>query len=92
VRYGLPAARAFYRGVAHYEAGRYEQARERFTEAAQRNPDYAEAWAYVGRIAFEAGNYEEAERAYGEASTLRPDNATYRYFLEEARRRMGQDT
>jgi tetratricopeptide (TPR) repeat protein len=87
VRYGLPAARAFYDGVAHYEAGRRERARERFAEAARLNPAYAEAWAYVGRVAFEAGDYTEAERAYGEASALEPDNATYRYFLAEARRR-----
>lgn len=92
VRYGLEAARAFYEGITHYEAGRREQAQAAFVQATTLNPDYAEAWAYVGRTAFEGGDFAGAENAYREASALEPQNETYRYFLGEAQRAQEETT
>ncbi len=87
VRHGLTAARAFYGGVADYEAGRRRAARAKFVRATDLAPTYAEAWGYRGRLAFEAGNYAAAVAAYKRAGGLSPQNETYRYFLQQARAR-----
>lgn len=89
--WGAEAVTAFREGVGFYERGALEQARERFARAASLNEDYAEAWAWLGRVAFERGNYAEAETFYGRASRLQRTNQTYSYFLEESRRRLGTD-
>lgn len=87
VRHGLRAARAFYGGVADYEAGRRRAAQARFKRATELSPTYAEAWGYRGRLAFEVGNFPAAVTAYGRASELEPQNETYCYFLQQARGR-----
>jgi len=90
-RYGLEAVRTFYEGLRLYEAGRLQQARARFQEATQLSPEYAEAWAYLGRTAFEREDYGAAARAYGRASALEPQNETYRYFWRESQRRQAPE-
>lgn len=90
VAHGLGAAEAFFGGVSDYEAGRSEAARDGFGRATRLAPDYAEAWGYWGRLAFEAGDFAEAQTAYARASRLEPQNATYSYFLRQARARTGE--
>ena len=87
VEYGLDAARAFYGGVNDYEAGRKGSAERKFSRATARNPGYAAAWGYLGRLAFEAGEFRRATTAYSRASQLEPQNQTYRYFLGQAKAR-----
>lgn len=88
VRWGVGAANAFREGVRLYEANEPGAGRA-FAEATELNPAYAEAWAWRGRLAFEAGDYAAARRFYREASELAPRNDTYRYFRDEAGRRLG---
>lgn len=85
---GVDAVNSFREGVAFYEEGSMNRARERFARAAAQNEDYAEAWAWLGRVAFERGNYADARNYYGRATELAPDNETYSYFYEESGRRM----
>ncbi len=87
VAWGTGAANAFYEGVAYYEAGSMAQARDQFSRATLLNPAYAEAHAWLGRIAFELGNYVDARSHYGRALDIQPTNETYRYFHEESGRR-----
>lgn len=87
-RWGTRAVNAFREGVALYEEGNLDQARERFARASSINPEYAEAWAWLGRVAFENENYLDARTYYRRASSLRPENETYAYFLEESDRRV----
>jgi tetratricopeptide (TPR) repeat protein len=88
-RWGIEAANAFYAGVAAYEAGDMAQARNSFATATARNADYAEAWAWLGRVAFEGGNYQDAYSAYSRAATLQPTNDTYSWFRKESQRLAG---
>ncbi len=88
-RWGADAANAFREGVSFYEAGSMSQARERFARATVLNDAYAEAWAWLGRVEFEAGNYGDARSHYGRAVDIEPAFDTYRYFYEEAGRRLG---
>ncbi len=91
-RWGAEAANAFYRGVAAYEAGDLTTARSAFAQASARNANYAEAWAWLGRVAFEQGNYEDAFNAYSRASELEPGNTTYSWFRQESQRLMSGGT
>jgi tetratricopeptide (TPR) repeat protein len=86
-RWGSEAVNAFREGVRFYEEGALEKARERFARATSLNADYAEAWAWLGRVNFDRGDYRDARTFYGRASELAPGNETYGYFLEESRRR-----
>lgn len=90
-RWGTQAANAFFQGVGAYEAGDLVQARLSFANATARNAEYAEAWAWLGRVAFEQGFFDDAYTAYGRAADLAPDNSTYAYFRQESQRRMSGD-
>ncbi len=85
--WGTAAVTAFREGVALYEDGRLSEAAERFARATTRNPEYPQAWAWLGRVAFERGQYADARRHYARAAELEPGNQTYAYFRDEAARR-----
>lgn len=85
--WGKDAVIAFREGVQFYEQGLLERAQERFARATSLNEDYAEAWAWLGRVAFDRGDFEDAATFYGRATRLSPSNQTYSYFHEESRRR-----
>ena len=86
-RFGVEAADAFYQGVERYEGGDLEAAARSFERATEANAEYAEAWAWRGRVAFEQDQWLVASRFYGNAADLAPDNDTYRYFRNEAQAR-----
>lgn len=88
VRWGIAAANAFREGVAHYEAGSMDEARRALERATELNTNYAEAWAWRGRIAFEAESWLVAQRHYARAAELAPSVDAYRYFRDEAQRRL----
>ncbi len=85
--WGPAAVTAFREGVSLYEDGRLSEAAERFARATTRNPAYAQAWAWLGRVAFETEQYADARRSYARAADLEPDNETYTYFRNESSRR-----
>lgn len=87
-RWGVDAADAFREGVSHYEANDLDAARRAFERATEANPEYAEAWAWRGRIAFERSSWVVARNHYDRALELDPDDDTYRYFRNEAQRRL----
>ncbi len=87
---GLRAAEAFFRGVAAYERGDLEAAREAFESAVRANPGYAKAWKWLGRVHYEAGRFADAARAYARALELDPEDAQARYFHRLARRAAGE--
>lgn len=84
-RYGNEAGLAFTQGVDAFEAADLATAEARFRAATQANPDYAEAWAWLGRVTFTQARYAEAAAAYAKAAELAPENGDYRFFADEAR-------
>ncbi len=89
VEWGVEATNEFRLGVSFYESGSLTQARDHFTRATLLNSSYPEAFAWLGRVAFELGNFQDARTHYTRASQLEPANETYRYFMEESARRLG---
>jgi len=88
-RWGSAAVTAFREGVALYEQEQLGEAAERFARATTRNPEYPQAWAWLGRVAFERSQYADARTYYTRAATLEPGNETYAWFRDEATRRAG---
>ncbi len=86
VRVGLEAARAYYRGIAAYERGDLEAAALAFSEAAEKNPEYAKAWKWLGRAYYELGRFADAAAAYKRALDLNPDDGQARYFYRLSKR------
>lgn len=84
---GVEAANAFRQGVQRYEEGDLDGAARSFERATEANPQYAEAWAWRGRVAFEEGEWMVARIFYENALEHDPGNETYRYFRNEAERR-----
>ena len=87
-RWGVAAEEAFRTGVQRYEDGEMDAAARAFERAIDANAEYAEAWAWRGRIAFERGAWLVAREHYARALELAPENDTYRYFRNEAQRRL----
>ncbi len=88
--YGLEAARAFFAGLAAYEAGELEAAVAWFERATAANDAYAKAWRWLGRANYELERFKEAAAAYARAVELDPNDQTSRYFLRLARQAAGE--
>ncbi len=88
---GDVAGPAFFDAVAAYEAGDAERARRLLEEAVAAEPDFVEAWGYLGRIAFQEGRFLDAAEAYGRAAALSPGSDEYAFFAGESQRLAGGD-
>ena len=82
--YGSEAGRAFVQGVEQFEVANLSEAEALFQEAVNANPNFAEAWAWLGRTRFTSADYAAAATAYAKAAELEPDNDDYRFFADEA--------
>ncbi|CAM3930404.1 tetratricopeptide repeat protein [Deinococcus frigens] len=82
-QYGLDAVRTFRAAYSKYSGGD-KAAESGFQQAAAQNPDYAKAWAWLGRTRYEAKNYAGAAEAYGRAVALDPNDKSSAYFLRLA--------
>jgi tetratricopeptide (TPR) repeat protein len=91
-RWGVAAADAFRTGVQRYEDGEMDAAARAFERASDANPRYPAAWAWRGRIAFERGAWLVAREHYARALELAPGDETYRYFRDEAARRLDAES
>lgn len=83
-QYGLDAVRTFRAAYGQYTAGDKAAAQSGFQQATAQNPDYAKAWAWLGRTRYEAKNYAGAAEAYGRAVALDPNDKSSAYFLKLA--------
>ncbi len=83
-QYGLQAVQTFRTAYGKYAAGDKAGAEAGFVAAAQQNPNYAKAWAWLGRSAYERQDYPTAAAAYGKAVELNPTDKTSAYYLKMA--------
>jgi tetratricopeptide (TPR) repeat protein len=86
--WGVEAGRAFYAGLAAYEAGDLAKAAAAFERATAANPDMVEAWVWAARANQEQGDAEDAVEFWRGALERRPDDERARYFLELARQQV----
>ncbi|CAM4367180.1 tetratricopeptide repeat protein [Deinococcus marmoris] len=83
-QFGLDAVRTFRAAYSNYSGGDKAAAESGFQQATTQNPDYAKAWAWLGRTRYEAKNYTGAAEAYGRAVALDPNDKSSAYFLRLA--------
>lgn len=84
-QYGLTAAKAFMDGINAYEINK-SSAQGFFQKATDSNPNFADAWYWLGRAAYESRNFALAENAYARVLQLQPANKEAQYWLNEAKR------
>lgn len=83
-QFGLKAVRDFRAAYASYSAGNRTAAEAGFQSVTGQNPNYAKAWAWLGRVRYEAKNFAGAAEAYGRAVQLDPSDKSSAYFLRLA--------
>jgi tetratricopeptide (TPR) repeat protein len=72
-------------GAVRAEQGQLPGAIEAFREAAELEPDFFDAWSYLGTALFEAGDATGAVQAYERALVIDPRHGETRYNLALAR-------
>lgn len=87
--YGVEAARAFAEAVENYQLAQIDEAEVLFKQAVEANPEFSEAYGWLGRLFFSRSEYEQASQYYQRALELEPDNEDYRFFAEESERLVG---
>ncbi|WP_295816961.1 tetratricopeptide repeat protein [uncultured Deinococcus sp.] len=83
-QFGIGPVQAFRAAYAKYAAGDKTGAGTGFLAATTQNPQYAKAWAWLGRVRYEAKDYPGAAEAYGKAVALDPNDKTSAYYLRLA--------
>lgn len=81
---GLRAVQAFRAAYNRYTAGDKTAAETGFLGATTLSPNYAKAWAWLGRTRYEARNFVGAAEAYAQAVQLDPNDKASAYFLRLA--------
>jgi len=81
----VDAGRALADAITAYQNADFEAAEAHVREAIRADPEYPEAWGWLGRLHFVLASYEEAATGYEQAYALDPDNDDYRFFMEEAK-------
>ena len=61
---------AYNQGMEREAAGEYEQAKAQFEEAVRLDPDFAEAWTFLGAMHFELDDLQSARNCYDKAEKL----------------------
>ncbi len=77
-------------GNVLYELGREAQAAERYLQAVEADPEFAEAWNNLGNSLAAIGRLEDAIKAYRLALSLEPDYPEPRCNLATVLDRMGR--
>ena len=88
--YGVEAGAAYAEGIQAFQLADFAAAEAAFRKAVEVDPDFAEAWAWLGRVAFTQTRYADAADAYARAAELDPDNDDVAFFLDESRRLAGE--
>ncbi|SEO28483.1 Tetratricopeptide repeat-containing protein [Duganella sp. CF517] len=78
------AANLKHEGEQLFVAGRLDQAREKYLQAAQADPLYSTAWIYAGDCYFAQKKWAEAEQLFRKGVTIEPLNSQGWRFLSDA--------
>ena len=71
-------------GEQLFIAGKFDEAREKYTQAAQADPLYSAAWIYAGDCYFAQKKWPEAEALFRKGVTIEPLNSQGWRFLSDA--------
>lgn len=85
VTWGEDAGRAYYDGLASYEAGDLGSAVDSFTMAVEANPEFVDAWVWGARSLQEAGRPLDSIPYWQRVIELDSDDERARWYLARAR-------
>ncbi|MFQ5750443.1 MAG: tetratricopeptide repeat protein [bacterium] len=78
------------KGIALYEAGNLNEAKEFFEAFVKDHPENAEGYYYLGRILFDENKFKDAERQLEKAVKLKSNHSYYHLWLGRASGRRAQ--
>lgn len=87
-RYGPQAYRDYQQALEAYGSGDGDTAYRLLEAAVNRNSEFADAHAWLGRLDYERGRYQEALRRFQLAVRHNPGESRYRFFLSDAERQL----
>jgi tetratricopeptide (TPR) repeat protein len=85
----LISSEVFYTGLLFLLSNDYHKALSYFERVIEKNPNYADAYFYIGYCKRKLGNYTEAVEAYKQAIRIKPDYAEAYYSLGVAYGELG---
>ena len=71
-------------GLAHYKNNKNVEAEEAFRRAAELDPNFAPAFAYLGVVRIQVGDYAGGVKLYEKALQLNPKLAVVHYLIADA--------
>jgi Tfp pilus assembly protein PilF len=71
-------------GIAHFKAGRNDEAQQTLQRAIKLDPKFAPAYAYLGMTYVEIGHYEEAVKSYQQALVVNEKLGVVDYLIADA--------
>jgi tetratricopeptide (TPR) repeat protein len=77
-------------GIGLLRQGDLQGARRAFTKVTDLDPDYADGWVNLARVALREGLLDDAESALNQSLAIAPDLAKSHYFLGVVRKEQGQ--
>ena len=80
---------AFERGLEHFRAARYEQARTELVAAVEQEPANPQAWRYLAAAHFSAGDFAGAEDPARRCAALTPGDPAVHLNLAIILRKLG---
>ena len=88
LKYGKEAYNRYEQGYNEYENKNYGKAIDAYQQAIRLNPEFTDAYYWLGRVYFETGDYRMAIYNYQKVLEIEPDNSKADYWLKEARRQL----
>jgi tetratricopeptide (TPR) repeat protein len=80
------------RGLVYFDWKNLETARKQFLKAYALDPNFVDAYFYVGRVDFERKDYPQAIKAFRASLDEQPSNGDYRFYMAFALERSGNLT
>ena len=71
-------------GIAHFKAGRNDEAAQALTRAIELDPKFAPAYAYLGMTYVDIGQYDEAIKAYEQALAVNEKLGVVDFLIADA--------
>ena len=84
------SANLFTSAVAHFRAGRLEQAERACRDALMLDPNHADSLHLIGMIAFRVGRHDAALQLIGKALALNQSNADCHFNMAQVLRALGR--
>ena len=83
-------SRLFEQAIQHHQSGKFEQAKKKYQEILDMNPQHADSSHLLGLVEYQHGNYMKAVECIQKAVLISPEQPAFLNNLGSALKEMGQ--